>query len=195
MPAGADSGAHSVKPRRAWRPGWVFAVGLSLLVHVGLAMVFWGENVGSAGRTVPSAWSSRVIDAQLLPGAVPVALEKPAARLRTPPQQPSQGGPEGHAPMVAQVVYLEPSQVDLTAQPLEDPVVNMEHWPTAVDELRVAVWVSDKGAIVDWRVQGVEADDSRIAQMFAEFGQTRMTPAFRGGHPVASVLYLALSRP
>ena len=77
MPAGADSGAHSVKPRRAWRPGWVFAVGLSLLVHVGLAMVFWGENVGSAGRTVPGAWSSRVIDAQLLPGAVPVALENP----------------------------------------------------------------------------------------------------------------------
>lgn len=198
MPAGADSGPQSEKPRRAWRPGWVFAVGLSLLIHVGLAAVFWGTDVGSSGRTAPSAPQYGVIDARLLPGAVPTALAKPAAPLPTSPQEPSHQssrGPEGNARMVTQVVYLEPSEVDLTAQPLEDPVVNMELWPAAVEELRVAVWVSDKGAIVDWRVQGLETDDGRIAQMFIDFGQTRMTPAFNGGRPVASVVYLALRRP
>ena len=85
--------------------------------------------------------------------------------------------------------------MDLTAQPLGDLLLEVEHWPLGVDELRVVVWVSEAGAIVGWQVQGFDSGERHIQQMFAAFKQTPMTPAFREGHAVASVLYLALTRP
>ena len=210
MPAGADPRKHHLKPSRTWRPGWVFAVGLSLLVHVGLLKVFSWVDGGAHGRgATSSAQQPRVIHAQLLTVPVPAAQKevvkpwppksKAAAPLLPPEQEqqqgPHQGANESGAPFLGAQAYLEPSEVDLTAQPLGELLLEVEHWPFGVGELRVAVWVSEAGAIVGWQVQGSDPGERHIQQMFAAFNQTPMTPAFRDGHAVASVLYLALTRP
>ena len=77
MPAGADPRKHHLKPSRTWRPGWVFAVGLSLLVHVGLLKVFSWVDGGAHGRgATSSAQQPRVIHAQLLTVPVPAAQKE-----------------------------------------------------------------------------------------------------------------------
>ena len=210
MPAGADPRKHRLKPSRAWRPGWVFAVGLSLLVHVGLLKVFLWVDGGAHGRVAASsAQQPRVIHAQLLSAPAPAAQKEVAEPLppklkatapsllpeQTQHQGQHQGPNKSGEPLFGTQAYLEPSEVDLTAQPLGDLLLEVEHWPLGVDELRVIVWVSETGAIVGWQVQGFDPGERHIQQMFAAFDQTPMTPAFKEGHAVTSVLYLALTRP
>ena len=205
----ADPGPHSSrKPSRAVRSGWVFAVGVSLLVHAGLFKLFLWADTGARGRVASSVEPSRVMDAQLLSAPAPAVqtpapepVPPPKAAPPPPPPEPvrqqgrRQGAHESGAPLSGAQAYLEPSEVDLTAQPLEDLRLEAAHWPPGADELRVAVWVSEAGAIVGWQVQGFDSGERHIQQMFAAFSQTPMTPAFKNGHAVASVLYLALARP
>lgn len=197
MNAGADRDNHYLKPSRTWQSGWVFAVVLSLLIHAGLFKVLLWVDSNTSRRPALDSPQGRVIDAQLLPAAPPKDRAEPVLLPGSPAPSlaPSQGGRESVAHAKALEVYLEPSQVDLTAQPLEEPVLDIKHWPRGVDELRVTVWVSPNGAIVDWHVLDFERDDPTIQQTFTKFSQTRMSPALKDGQPVASVLYLALNRP
>jgi hypothetical protein len=172
---------------------WVFAIFASLFVH-GMFLGIYLETRGV--RSVQGMEGRQIIQVDLQGAAYGSTLTEEGRR-KVPHSISSLSMERGEKNVAheSRDIYLEPSQVDLTAKFLEEPVLNVEDWPSGVDELRIAVWISETGRVVGWSVQGFEKEDDNIQHMFEKFLQTKMSPAFIGGRPVASVSYLALGRP
>ncbi len=148
----------------------------------------------------PEAPAPRMPQARLRTAPAPDPLPAPppppapASQPAPPPEPPASAAlPESSRTTSAQGGWLEATQADQSPVPKDNEWRLAEMaWPAAHPRIVLQLWISSKGVIERYEVQGDAAEDRAVQALLAPILDTPMRPARIGRVPVPSTMRIEL---